>query len=104
MTAPRVVLGVSGASGAALGLSVAHQLAGIGAEIDLVVSPAAKRTLAAECGPKAWDDLCERFHYEKFKLPAANITKLRKNIGACGRYDRRPLLYAHAGRDCTRHG
>ena len=58
MTAPRVVLGVSGASGAALGLSVAHQLADIGAEIDLVVSPAAKRTLAAECGPKAWDDLC----------------------------------------------
>lgn len=56
MTA-RVILGISGASGAGLGLSVAQQLLALGAEVDLVVSPAAERTLAAECGPAAWQDL-----------------------------------------------
>ena len=57
MSGPRVVLGVAGASGAALALSVARQLAGIGVEIDLVASRAAKRTLAEECGPEAWETL-----------------------------------------------
>lgn len=57
MTAPRVVLGISGASGAALGLSAARQLAAIGAEIDLVASAAAERTLATECGAAAWAEL-----------------------------------------------
>ena len=57
MTAPRVVLGVAGASGAALGLSVARQLAELGAEIDLVTSTAAERTLAEECGDDAWNTL-----------------------------------------------
>jgi 4-hydroxy-3-polyprenylbenzoate decarboxylase len=57
MTAPRVVLGVAGASGAALGLSVARQLAELGAEIDLVTSAAAERTLAEECGGDAWGTL-----------------------------------------------
>ena len=52
----RVVLGVSGASGAALGLAVARCLAGLGAETDLVVSPAGRRTLAEEVGP---DELAE---------------------------------------------
>ena len=28
---------------------------------------------------EAWDDICERFNYKKFKLPVVNITKLRKN-------------------------
>ncbi len=28
---------------------------------------------------EAWDDLCERFNYEKFKLPVINTTKPRKN-------------------------
>jgi len=54
---PRVVLGVAGASGAALGLSVARQLAKLGAEIDLVTSTAAQRTLVEECGDEAWDTL-----------------------------------------------
>lgn len=54
---PRVVLGVSGASGAAIGLAVARRLAGLGAEIDLVVSAAARRTLAEEVGPKAEAEL-----------------------------------------------
>ncbi|MEP2531386.1 UbiX family flavin prenyltransferase [Shimia sp.] len=54
MTCPRVILGVSGASGAALALSAARQLAGIGAEIDLVVSRAARLTLTQECGADAY--------------------------------------------------
>ncbi|MFP7571828.1 UbiX family flavin prenyltransferase [Marivita sp. S2033] len=57
MTAPRVILGIAGASGAALGLSVAQQLAKLGAEIDLVTSAAAERTLAEECGATAYDEL-----------------------------------------------
>ncbi len=57
MTAPRVVLGVAGASGAALGLSVARQLVALGAEIELVVSAAAERTLTEECGAEALNTL-----------------------------------------------
>ncbi|TNF20663.1 MAG: UbiX family flavin prenyltransferase [Rhodobacteraceae bacterium] len=57
MSAPRVVLGIAGASGAALGLSVARQLAGMGAGIDLVTSAAARRTLATECGAGAEAEL-----------------------------------------------
>lgn len=53
----RVILGVSGASGAGLGVSVARQLVALGGEVDLVISPAAERTLAAECGPAAWHEL-----------------------------------------------
>ena len=49
----RVVLGVSGASGAALALAAADHLAGLEAEVDLVVTAAAERTLAAECGAEA---------------------------------------------------
>lgn len=61
----RVVLGVSGASGAVLALGVAEVLHHLGAEIDLVVSPAAERTLAAELGPEgegALAALCTRRH------------------------------------------
>ncbi len=57
MSAPRIILGVAGASGAALGVSVARQLSALGAEIDLVVSDAAERTLTTECGPSALGDL-----------------------------------------------
>ncbi len=49
----RVVLGVAGASGAVLALAAAEHLARLGAEVDLVVSPAAERTLAEECGAGA---------------------------------------------------
>ena len=49
----RVVLGVSGASGAALAPSVAWHLAAKGAEIDLVISRAGRLTLATECDPRA---------------------------------------------------
>ena len=57
MTA-RVVLGVSGASGAALALDCARALQRAGAEIDLVLSAAAEKTLALEISPGARDALC----------------------------------------------
>lgn len=57
MSAARVVLGVAGASGAALGLSVARQLSDMQVEIDLVTSAAAERTLAQECGAQAFATL-----------------------------------------------
>lgn len=53
----RVILGISGASGAALGLSAARHLAEMGVRIELVVSTAGERTLAAECGAGAADRL-----------------------------------------------
>lgn len=45
---PRVVVGISGASGAAIGLRAVELLAELGAEIHLVVTPAAERTLREE--------------------------------------------------------
>lgn len=63
MTAERVVLGVSGASGAALGLRILERLAALpGVETHLVVSDAARRTLALECGPDAFDTLVSLAH------------------------------------------
>ncbi len=59
----RVVLGVAGASGAALGLSVGRQLAQIGAKVDLVCSRAAERTLTEECGPEAITELTKLATY-----------------------------------------
>lgn len=54
----RVVVGISGASGAALGLRVVERLAEAGTvEIHLVVSPAAERTLATEINPQALERL-----------------------------------------------
>jgi len=61
----RVVLGVSGASGAALALASARHLARMGIALDVVVSPAAERTLRAECGEGALaelSDLADQMH------------------------------------------
>jgi 4-hydroxy-3-polyprenylbenzoate decarboxylase len=55
-----VILGVSGASGAALALAAADALAALDAEIDLVISPAGRRTLAEEIGPDAEAALAAR--------------------------------------------
>lgn len=55
----RVVLGVAGASGAALALAVAKQLSALECDIDLVVSKAAQRTLKEECGEGAFERLCD---------------------------------------------
>ena len=52
--AQRVVVGISGASGAALGVRVVEMLAGLAeCEVHLVVSAAGVRTLAHEVGPDA---------------------------------------------------
>ena len=57
MTESRVILGVSGASGALLALEVARQLAKLEIQFDLTVSTMAERTLALEVGPTAYDEL-----------------------------------------------
>ena len=49
----RVILGVSGASGAVLASECARALRELGAEVDLVLSPMAERTLELEIGPEA---------------------------------------------------
>ena len=54
---PRVVLGVSGASGAMLALDTARMLVRAGAGVELVLSPMAERTLSEEIGPNAADEL-----------------------------------------------
>lgn len=58
MTGYRVVLGISGASGAGIGVRVAELLRTIvNAEVHLVVSPAGERTLAHEVGNDAMQRL-----------------------------------------------
>lgn len=62
---PRVVLGVSGASGAALALDCARALVRAGVRVELVLSVMAERTLALEVGAGAHDELAglaERLH------------------------------------------
>ena len=54
---PRVVLGVSGASGAALALDCARALNAKGVAVELVLSTMAERTLALEVGPGAIAEL-----------------------------------------------
>jgi len=58
VTTQRVIVGISGASGAALGVRIVERLATLsGIETHLVVSDAARRTLALECGPDTLDRL-----------------------------------------------
>ncbi|MGB4828165.1 MAG: UbiX family flavin prenyltransferase [Paracoccaceae bacterium] len=66
----RVILGVSGASGAALALAIAHHLNALGVAMDLVVSSAAERTLRDECGAGAMEELT---HLATCVHPLANI-------------------------------
>lgn len=62
--APRILVGVTGASGAAVTLSVLDQLRRAGAEIHLVVSRWGEVTLRHECGLRTRDlaDRVERIH------------------------------------------
>lgn len=54
----RVIVGISGASGAAIGVRIVERLAALEAcELHLVVSQAAERTLATEVGPRALEAL-----------------------------------------------
>lgn len=57
MTVAPVVVGISGASGAALGLSVVMQLSAANVPVELVVTPAGERTLRAEVADDALDRL-----------------------------------------------
>lgn len=60
----RVVIGVSGASGALIPLKLLQQLAAISdVEIHLVISEAAKRTLDHELGPNGYKLLQQQAHY-----------------------------------------
>jgi len=52
-TAPRVVIGISGASGAMLGIRIIELLAAAGCETHLVVSRSGERTIDHEAGPDA---------------------------------------------------
>ena len=54
---PRVVVGISGASGAAIGVRVIEILKDLGAETHVVVSRAGERTLAHEVGRDALERL-----------------------------------------------
>jgi 4-hydroxy-3-polyprenylbenzoate decarboxylase len=60
---PRVVVGISGASGAAIGCRIVEILEDLGAETHLVVSRAAGRTLLEEIGPEAQSHLRARAHH-----------------------------------------
>ncbi|MCP9629122.1 UbiX family flavin prenyltransferase [Rhodopseudomonas palustris] len=66
MSAPRrIIVGISGASGAAVGLRIVELLATTDCEIHLVVSTAAERTIAYEVGAKALEhtlEIVDRHH------------------------------------------
>ncbi|MBB5049190.1 4-hydroxy-3-polyprenylbenzoate decarboxylase [Rhodopseudomonas rhenobacensis] len=66
MSIPRVIVGISGASGAAVGIRIVELLASTGAcEIHLVATRAAERTIAYEVGDRALAraaDLVDRHH------------------------------------------
>ncbi len=57
MSRPPVIVGISGASGAALGLSVVEQLHAVNVAVALVVTPAAARTRATGVDKGAQDRL-----------------------------------------------
>lgn len=59
----RVIVGISGASGAAIGLRVLEILAELGIGIDLVISLAAERTIVEEVGPDALASVGKPFAY-----------------------------------------
>lgn len=63
MSRPRVVVAITGASGAAIGVRIVERLAATGGvEIHLVVSSSGRRTLAHEAGPEAYDHVAALAH------------------------------------------
>jgi flavin prenyltransferase len=71
----RIVLGISGASGAALGVRALELLSAAGCEVHLVVSEAARAVLAAECDrtPESLAPLAHRVHDPRdFAAPIAS--------------------------------
>lgn len=84
---PRVVLGVSGASGAALALDCARHLARMNVAIDLVTTRMARHTCDLELGPEALAEL-ERL---------ADVIHDGQNMGATiasGSYPARGMIVA----------
>ncbi len=72
MTAERVIVGISGASGAALGVRILERLAALpDIETHLVVSNAARRTLALECAPDKLERLPSLVHHHH---PVGDLT------------------------------
>lgn len=69
----RVVVGVSGASGAAIGLRIVEILLGLGAETHVVVSKAGEMTLREEIGASALDAL----------RTCASFVHAIDDVGAC---------------------
>lgn len=64
MTIERIIVGISGASGAALGVRIIERLAALpGIEIHLVVSDPARRTLALESGIDTIESLTPLVHH-----------------------------------------
>lgn len=71
MATERVIVGISGASGAAIGIRIVERLAGLkGIETHLVVSDAARRTLRHEVGEAAFSHIRSLSHRI---YPAADI-------------------------------
>nr|WP_237358667.1 UbiX family flavin prenyltransferase [Rhizobium etli] len=72
-TAPRVVLSITGASGAIFGVAIADKLIALGIDVHLVVSAAGQRTLAHEIGTGAYGKLLLKVHkaYEGADIGAA---------------------------------
>ncbi len=63
MTRPRIVIGISGASGARIGVRIVERLEAAGRfEVHLIVSRAAERTLAHEIGPEGLPRLAQLVH------------------------------------------
>lgn len=102
MNTSRVILGVAGASGAALCFSVARQLAELGAEIDLVYSTAAERTLIEECGPDAPERL--RALATDFHAIDDIGGQHRIGFGSCFGHDRGAMFDAFIGGNLNRSG
>lgn len=74
MRPTRVVVGISGASGAALGQQIVRRLADEGTiEVHLIVSQAAEKTFAHEVGPDALVETAAMAHrvYEPHEIGAA---------------------------------
>lgn len=57
MIIPPVIVGISGASGAAIGLSVVQQLSAVKVPVELIITPAGERTLRTEVGAGALQTL-----------------------------------------------
>ena len=93
-----MILGVSGASGAALAMECARVLARSGVEVDLTLSPMAERTLALEIGPHAQAELAAlaaRGH------PIRDLGRShRLGLVSGGRDDRGAVFDAQPGGHC----